>query len=60
MAREVHRAWRVLLLYPDAIAMRNRVLTAKYRREALDIGSKGGLDNTSRTVGRLQAGQLRG
>lgn len=36
--------------------MRNRALTNKRRKKTLDIGPKGGLENASKTLGRLKTG----
>ena len=52
----MHKACKELRLCPEAIATRNTVLMVKFSKEALAIGSKGGLDSASKTAGRLQEG----
>ena len=52
----IERAWRVLTLWPEAMATRHAALIERKWREALWRGSNGALERALRTEGRLQAG----
>ena len=55
-AGSMRHAWIQPPLRPDASCMRKAVLTERFRKEALAIGSKGACDRCPRTLGRSQTG----
>ena len=55
-AGSMRHAWIQPPLRPDASCMRKAVLTERFCKEALAIGSKGACDRCPRTLGRSQTG----